>query len=749
MPIKTTGNPLGGASARAVTTIISGSLTGVVYTLPRLLGSSSTIALLSGSNSNLTLSGSAISATVALGNGSSQKAIVRETLGDLAVEYPITILTPAIAPAAPTVSISNVGSGQISLSFIDNAANGSPITSHNVYRGTIAGSTTLLGNLATSSPFIDTGLTNGTTYYYRISAVNAIGEGAKSTEISVTPSAAMLRSIGRTSPITTANGGNSQAVLVNATTDRQNLVIRNPADSPGSIRIGTKTGTENLLLDTYSLGTLVTTLAPGEEWYDTAGQQAYLAQSADTTVPANLSAEVYYEHPPVGGALPTATTGKRAATVSSIKRHFMKNVTYTTGAPMKLLKDGVTYLRANGLVLQKSTNLTTSSTPVWTTVFTFPNAAGTQITGVLELSNGEIIVGTASYNLTGFIYRSSGWSTNQSIVTFTQVFTSSNNPAFAADYSLTPFNAATNGVIVIGESGPQTAGGSANDTADSAKPTSSYMSADFGSTWRKIFDLRTFATSMGVQYPAGVHLHGVSYDPEWDRVWIAYGDANGDGKIIAGAGYVQVVYADDAKLKFDANQTLTWTKLPAFPNYDNTGQYALPQTGQFIKVAFNSNSVIFTPDVTKPFNGLYVMRKNGYRQLAPAEFIQGGFGLRGEVTYAGGTYFCPGLAGNSSPAGTYRTDFFATNDMLSWGQVSISQTLTSSASLGIQRILGPDNNGKIVAVFGAGDASMSGGGTAIGDFSYEDVTVPKVYVPSSISSGLPTEQPNTTSFVAS
>ena len=66
------------------------------------------------------------------------------------------------------------------------------ITAYRVYRGTTSGGETLvttggcsgLGNVLSCS---DTGLTNGQTYYYQVSAVNAIGEGARSNEASATP----------------------------------------------------------------------------------------------------------------------------------------------------------------------------------------------------------------------------------------------------------------------------------------------------------------------------------------------------------------------------------------------------------------------------------------------------------------------------------------------------------------------------------------------------------------------------------
>src|SRR5207302_254 len=65
-------------------------------------------------------------------------------------------------------------------------------TTYNLYRATAAGAEGITpyrtGIAATA--ITDTGLTNGTTYFYRVSAVNNVGEGALSAEVSATPSAA-------------------------------------------------------------------------------------------------------------------------------------------------------------------------------------------------------------------------------------------------------------------------------------------------------------------------------------------------------------------------------------------------------------------------------------------------------------------------------------------------------------------------------------------------------------------------------
>src|SRR5207245_1234464 len=58
---------------------------------------------------------------------------------------------------------------------------GSAITSYRVYRGATAGSETLLGQV-TKNAYDDNTVT-GPTPYYRVSAVNAVGEGPRSNEV--------------------------------------------------------------------------------------------------------------------------------------------------------------------------------------------------------------------------------------------------------------------------------------------------------------------------------------------------------------------------------------------------------------------------------------------------------------------------------------------------------------------------------------------------------------------------------------
>ena len=89
------------------------------------------------------------------------------------------------APTTPTGFTATGGNTQIGLSWnpVSNA------TSYNLYRSLTAGGegTTPYKTNITTASYNDTGLTNGTTYYYQVTAVNNLGESPKSVEASATP----------------------------------------------------------------------------------------------------------------------------------------------------------------------------------------------------------------------------------------------------------------------------------------------------------------------------------------------------------------------------------------------------------------------------------------------------------------------------------------------------------------------------------------------------------------------------------
>lgn len=103
---------------------------------------------------------------------------------------------PPTVPAAPTAVAASAGNGSASVTWTAPSDGGSPITSYTITpyaAGVAQQATTISGNPPATSATI-TGLTNGTSYTFTVSATNAIGTGTASapsnavTPSSVTPS---------------------------------------------------------------------------------------------------------------------------------------------------------------------------------------------------------------------------------------------------------------------------------------------------------------------------------------------------------------------------------------------------------------------------------------------------------------------------------------------------------------------------------------------------------------------------------
>ena len=106
--------------------------------------------------------------------------------------------TPAAAvtkPGVPNGLTASPGNGKVTLSWKAPGSNGGAgISGYEIYRGTSPGGesgTPVNASLAAGTGYTVTGLTNGTTYYFTVAAVNkAKLQGGKSGEASATPAAA-------------------------------------------------------------------------------------------------------------------------------------------------------------------------------------------------------------------------------------------------------------------------------------------------------------------------------------------------------------------------------------------------------------------------------------------------------------------------------------------------------------------------------------------------------------------------------
>jgi fibronectin type 3 domain-containing protein len=99
---------------------------------------------------------------------------------------PVSSAPSVPVPATPTALAATAGNQQIGLTWT--ASSGA--TSYHVKRATTSGGPYAQVGAPTGASYINTGLTNGTTYYYVVSALNASGESANSSQASATPAAA-------------------------------------------------------------------------------------------------------------------------------------------------------------------------------------------------------------------------------------------------------------------------------------------------------------------------------------------------------------------------------------------------------------------------------------------------------------------------------------------------------------------------------------------------------------------------------
>ncbi|MEI6796523.1 MAG: fibronectin type III domain-containing protein, partial [Methanomassiliicoccales archaeon] len=107
--------------------------------------------------------------------------------GDSPLSNVLTAL-PYDLPGAPTNLAAGPGNALVTLTWNAPASNGAGIAYYSIYRGLTSGTEVPLA-VSSFATYSDGAVTNGVTYYYKVSAVNAAGEGPLSSEASATPSA--------------------------------------------------------------------------------------------------------------------------------------------------------------------------------------------------------------------------------------------------------------------------------------------------------------------------------------------------------------------------------------------------------------------------------------------------------------------------------------------------------------------------------------------------------------------------------
>ena len=157
-------------------------------------------------------------------------------------------------PAAPSVLTATAGNAQVGLSWTASAG----ANTYNVKRRSGADAYSTIATGVTTTTSNDPGLTNGVTYFYKVTAVNAVGESLDSNEANATPSALPAISISDVS-VNEGDSGQANAVFtVSLSFASSQTVTVGYATGAASMNSATA-GTDYVAL---SLSTL--TFAPGE-----------------------------------------------------------------------------------------------------------------------------------------------------------------------------------------------------------------------------------------------------------------------------------------------------------------------------------------------------------------------------------------------------------------------------------------------------------------------------------------------------
>lgn len=129
-------------------------------------------------------------------------------------EVSVTPAAPVTVPSAPTGPTALASNGSVALSWKPSPG----ATAYSVYRGTAPGAeaATAVGT-STSTTFTDSGLTNGTRYYYTVTAGNSAGTSGPSAEVSGVPTAAGGTLLSQGRPTTASSAENAGTAAPNAT----------------------------------------------------------------------------------------------------------------------------------------------------------------------------------------------------------------------------------------------------------------------------------------------------------------------------------------------------------------------------------------------------------------------------------------------------------------------------------------------------------------------------------------------------
>lgn len=258
---------------------------------------------------------------------------------DDSAQASVTPVAAVTIPAVPMNLVATAGNAQVTLTW----SVGTGATSYRVKRSTTSGGPYAQVATSASTAYTDTTLTNGTIYYYVVSAVNSVGEGTNSGQATATP---------------TAPGGTSGAIASINVTPANMFVLPNATQQYVAVAVNQSAvalATQPSLSWSASGGTISATglyTAPA-----TPGTYTITAQAVGTSVAGGTTVTVGAAG--TCASVPAAGTWDQA-TVSPVIPATGTPPYIWTGKTMALVVDPFTpstvYLGTGGKGLFKSTS---------------------------------------------------------------------------------------------------------------------------------------------------------------------------------------------------------------------------------------------------------------------------------------------------------------------------------------------------------------------------------------------------------
>jgi len=287
--------------------------------------------------------------TTGLTNGTTYgfRVLATNNAGAGAATEPV-LATPATTPGAPTTVTTVAGDGFVTLTWMAPSSNGGAAVTSYLIEQSIDGTTWAISATTSARDFTVTGLTNGTAYRFRVSAVNAAGTGASAqASATVTPSAKAAAPSG---------------VVATPSNGSIGLTWSAPTDTGGSTLTG-------YVVEQSTDG--------GVTWTTAATTATPSTTLAGLTNGTTYSYRVRANNSVGSGAASTVATTTPFTTPGSPRNVVAlagdKEVVLSWSAPTNSGGSALT-----GYVVQQSTNGTT-----WTTVDT-PAVASTVVTGLVN-----------------------------------------------------------------------------------------------------------------------------------------------------------------------------------------------------------------------------------------------------------------------------------------------------------------------------------------------------------------------------